>query len=75
VQDTRQEQKREESENPAADQSVYSKGTNKTQISAYEKALHPKLHQPPNLSSKKDEDLLSPDIVDIKTKSHQKQQQ
>lgn len=55
---------------------MYSKGTNKHQISAYEKALHPKM---PGLrdSSKisKDDDLLSPDIVDIKTKlneSHSK---
>ncbi len=64
--------------NLAADQSVYSKGTNKQQVSAYEKALHPKMPgQRDSTKISKDEDLLSPDIVDIKTKlneSHTKQQ-
>jgi hypothetical protein len=54
--------------NIAADQSVYSKGTKKQQLSAYEKALHPKMMPGNSYQRTKDEDLLSPDIVDIKTR-------
>ena len=64
----------------AADQSVYSKAQT-TKQSAYERALQPKMpggSAANNKAANKDEDLLSPDIVDIKTmlnESQSKQQQ